>query len=106
MTMTRGNGSSHELAQACLETRIAFGDIAHCSGKAEDFGRDTRYRLQRLWGLDRYDCYTRCSFDLMRNHAGDCRAIIDTDIGYFDHMIPQSAYDKFESRLVNSMGVT
>ena len=93
--LMNAHASAHQLAAAMLESRIAAGDIAHHSGLAEDFGRSTRRRIQELWGLGRYDCTTRRPVEIHTAHDGTRRVIIDNDRGYFDHVIPAAAAERF-----------
>lgn len=96
--MNNALSSTHELARAALESRIAAGDIAHHSGRAEDFTRDTSRRLRELWGLPKFDCTTRHGFEVYRDSQGEFRALVDIPAGYWDHLIPQPAAVKFMQR--------
>lgn len=93
--MMEGSATIHQIARAALDSRITHGDIAHHSGKAEDFLRSTSRKLCALFDCDIYKFVV---FDVVRNHAGDCKIIIDIDSGYWDHRIPESAYRKFIAR--------
>lgn len=90
--------TTYELASAALESRIKAGDIAHHSGRAEDFTRDTSRKLRELWGLPEFDCVTRWEFEIHRDSSGQFRALVDIPAGYWDHLIPQSAAVKFMQR--------
>lgn len=97
--MTQGLASSHELATAACEARIAAGLIAHCSGKAQDFTRDTAARIRRLWDIEGPGIGGRRSFEIHVDSQGESRVIIDTDSGYWDHVISEASAARFIGRL-------
>ena len=94
--MNRHRSFPHELARASLDSAIAAGSVAHHSGGADDHYRRSANRIRQLSGAA--TSVSPCQVELFDTSDGRVRAVVDSDAGIWDSIIPAAVAARIRER--------